>query len=132
MRTKTIRQTVEIRAPPAEVYKALMTTKGHSAFTGATARVSPKVGGKFSAWDGYIHGTNVELVPGKRIVQTWQPAEEGWPEDHYSKVTFELSPTPKGTRLRFTHSEVVAEHAGHLAAGWKENYWKPLKVYLEE
>jgi uncharacterized protein YndB with AHSA1/START domain len=131
MKTRTIRQTVTFRATPNDVYDALMTGRQHAAFTGASARISAKVGGKFSAYDGYIHGTNLELVRGKRIVQAWVPTEESWPEGHASIVRFELTPTPTGTRLAFTHEQVPVEHAGHLAQGWKDHYWKPLKLYLE-
>ena len=130
MPTGTIRQTVTLPGTPEEVYRALMTTKGHAAFTGASARVSPRVGGEVMAWDGYIHATNVELVPNRRIVQRWQPAEETWPEGHESVVSFELSPTRGGTRLTFVHSEVPKDHVRHLSAGWKESYWEPLRAYL--
>ncbi len=131
LRTKTIRQTVTLPGPPEAVYRALMTSRGHAAFTGSPARVSPRVGGTFVVWGGYIHGTNVELVPGRRIVQRWRPTEEGWPDDHYSTVRFVLAPSGNGTKLSFTHSGVVAEHAGHLSKGWKESYWDPLRRYLE-
>ena len=30
-----------------------------------------------TAWDGYISGRNVELIPGERIVQTWRTSEFG-------------------------------------------------------
>jgi uncharacterized protein YndB with AHSA1/START domain len=127
---KTIRQTVTIHAPPRDVYRLLMTTKGHEAFTGATARIGGKVGDRFTAWGGYIDGRNVELVPGKRIVQDWRPAEDDWPHDYYSRVKYELVPVPAGTRIRFTQSGVPAKHAGHLAQGWKDSYWRPLKNYF--
>lgn len=130
MATRTIRQTVTLPGSPDDVYEALMTTRGHRAFTGAAARISGKVGGKFSVWDGYIHGENVELVPGKLIVQRWRPTEADWPEAYYSTVRFELSKVPKGTRVVFTHSGVLAQHAGHLAAGWKDHYWNLLKEFL--
>ncbi len=130
MKTRTIRQSVTLPAPPEAVYQALMTSRGHAAFTGAPARISPRVGGRFSAWGDYIHGKNLELVPGKKIVQAWQPSEEGWPADHFSRVTFKLAPTKGGTRITFTQSGVVAEHAGHLSSGWKESYWEPLRRYL--
>lgn len=112
------------------VYTALMTTRGHSRFTGATARISPKVGGAFMAWDGYIHGSNVELVPGQRIVQTWRPSEDSWPDGHDSVVTFVLAPSRLGTRLTFTHALVPKDHVQHLSEGWHESYWEPLKAYL--
>ena len=132
MKVKAIRQTVTIHGTPREVYAALMTTKGHEAFTGAPARISSKVAGRFTAWGGYISGKNLELVPAQRIVQAWRPAEDDWPKDHFSRVTFVLSPTRGGTRIRFTQTGVLAQHAAHLSKGWKESYWDPLNRYFEK
>jgi len=130
MKTRTIRQVVTFRATPTEVYQTLMTSRGHAGFTGASARVSPRVGGKFMAWGGYIHGTNLTLVPGRTIIQAWRPSDPTWPEDYYSKVRFDLRVTRGGTRLTFTHSGVPSEHVGHLATGWKHSYWDPLRKYF--
>ena len=130
MKVGTIRQTVWLPGTPREVYDALMTTRGHSAFTGASARISSKVGGKFMAWGGYIHGSNLRIVPGKTIVQTWRPTDETWPKNYFSKVRFVLRKSPRGTRVTFTHSGVPIEHVGHLSSGWKESYWDPLRKYL--
>lgn len=130
MKTRTIRQTVVLPAPPAVVFQTLMTSKGHSAFTGAPARIQPKVGTTFTVWGGYIHGKNLELVPGKRIVQSWRPSEETWPEDYFSTVTYSFSRVPTGTRVEFVHSGVLPDHAGHLSSGWKESYWGPLQTYF--
>ncbi len=132
VRTRTIRQTVVLPGTPTEVYRALMTSKGHSGFSGAPARITGRVGTTFEVWGGYIHGKNLELIPGRRIVQSWRPSEETWPQDYYSTVTFDLSEAPGGTRVRFEHAGVLADHAGHLAAGWKESYWLPLASYLEK
>lgn len=109
---------------------ALMTTRGHSAFSGAPARISSRVGGSFMAWGGYIHGKNLKLVPGKTIVQSWVPTDETWPKGHASKVRFDFTKSPRGTRVRFVHSDVPAAHVGHLALGWKKSYWTPLRKYL--
>lgn len=88
MKTKTIRQIVVFKASPHDVYEALMDSKKHSKFTGAKAIISREVGGKINAYDGYIEGVNVELVPDKKIVQKWRGSD--WPEGHYSTATFEL------------------------------------------
>ena len=66
--TKTIKQIILIPATPEEVYDALIDEKKHAEFTGAKAKIDPKIGGKFTAWDGYIFGKNLELVKGKKIV----------------------------------------------------------------
>jgi uncharacterized protein YndB with AHSA1/START domain len=109
-----------------------MTTKGHQGFTGAKAKISPRVGGKFTAWGGYIHGTNLKLVPGKTIVQSWRPSDETWPKTYYSKVTFRLAKSPRGTQVKFAHSGVPVEHVGHLSPGWKQSYWDPLRKYFSK
>lgn len=69
---RTIRQSVTVGATPEQVYEALMNSKKHAKFTGAAAKISRKVGGKISAYDGYISGTNVELVENKKIVRMWR------------------------------------------------------------
>ena len=69
VRSKTIRQRVVVPAAPEEVYEAFVDAKKHSAFTGSKATCDPRVGGKFTAWDGYISGKNLLLEEGKRIVQ---------------------------------------------------------------
>jgi len=64
-----------IPAKPAVIYKAWLSTKGHTAMTGSSAKVNGKIGGKFTAWDGYIFGTTLELTPDQRIVQAWRTSE---------------------------------------------------------
>ena len=77
MKTKTIKQSVTFRAKPHEVYEALMDSGKHAKFTGGEAHISREVGGKFSAFDGYSEGVNLELMPDKRIVQSWRTSD--WP-----------------------------------------------------
>ena len=131
MKTKTIKQKAIIPASPEKVYKALMSSKEHSAFTGADAKISDKVGAKYSAHGGYIDGKNLKLVKGKKIVQSWKAAEPNWPDGHFSTVTFDLKKNSKGTEITFTHDEVPAGNAKSLANGWKEYYWKPMKKYFQ-
>lgn len=52
-----------IEAPAEAIYKALLSTKGHTNMTGGTATSSNKGGGSFTAWDGYIQGKNKILEP---------------------------------------------------------------------
>jgi|TARA_B100002003_G_scaffold250163_1_gene288589 uncharacterized protein YndB with AHSA1/START domain len=70
MKTKTIEQTVTFRTSAHEVYEALMDSARHSQFTDSNCTISREVGGRFSAYDGYIEGVNIELVPDRKIVQS--------------------------------------------------------------
>ncbi|MBI1802276.1 MAG: SRPBCC domain-containing protein [Chloroflexi bacterium] len=127
---RAIRQQVTFKASPHAVYEALMDSRQHAKFTGDRARISRKVGGKFSAYGDYISGVNLELVPDQKIVQSWRASE--WPEGHESQVTFALAPVKGGTRLTFTHRGVPPEHTDDIKQGWIDNYWTPMKALLEK
>ena len=130
METRSIKQAVTIKASPHAVYEALMDSKKHSEFTGGRAVISRKVGGKFTAYDGYAEGVNLELEPDKKIVQSWRASD--WPEGLYSQVTFELKNAAGGTRLTFTQTGVPEEFADDVSRGWRDYYWAPLKEMLEK
>jgi activator of HSP90 ATPase len=130
MKTRTIRQSVTIKASPHDVYEALMDSKKHSTFTGDKAVISREVGGRFSAFDGYAEGVNLELVPDKKIVQTWRASD--WPEGSYSKVTFALQAAAGGTQLTFIQTGIPEEFADDVLQGWQDYYWAPLKEMLEK
>lgn len=130
MKFETIKQTAVIRAPPEEVYEAYLDPKKHAEFTGSPAAGTPKVGGKFTAWDGYISGKYVELEKGKRIVHEWRTTE--WPPGYPpSVVELTFKPKGKGTELTMVHSKAPAEQAESYASGWMEWYWEPLKRHFE-
>jgi activator of HSP90 ATPase len=129
MKATTIKQKTLIPATPDEVYDAFIEAKKHSAFTGSKATSDPKVGGEFTAWDGYISGRNLELVKGKRIVQEWSTTD--WPDKFPpSRLELTFKEAKGGTEISMIHSNVPAEQADDLAEGWSEFYWKPLKEYF--
>jgi activator of HSP90 ATPase len=115
----------ELPAPPDEVYAAWMSSEGHSAMTGADATVDPRLGGEFTAWDGYITGRTVALDPGKRIVQTWRTSEFG-PADPDSEIEVLLEPAPNGTRLSLHHRGVPDDQTDYEHGGWQESYFEPM------
>lgn len=132
--TKPIRKITErqlIPAKPMQVYEALIDARTHEEFTGSKATCDSKVGGKFTAWDGYISGRNLILEPGRRIVQDWKTTE--WPTGYPpSTVEFTLKRTKDSTELTMVHSKVPAEQADSYRQGWIDFYWKPLKEYFRK
>ena len=116
-------------ASPLEAYEAYANPKKHAAFTGQGATGAPKVGGKFTAGDGYITGKFVELEKGRKILQEWTTSE--WPEG-YPPSLLELRFRAKGkkTELTMIHSKVPEEQVEYYAEGWKEWYWQPMKKYF--
>ena len=116
-------------APPEAVYEAWLNSAAHGAMTGAKAKASKKVGAAFSAWDGYIVGKNIELVPGKRIVQSWRTSEFG-ADDPDSTITLTLTPINAGARLTLSHRNVPDGQTSYEKGGWRDNYFEPMKVYF--
>ncbi len=67
-----------------------------------------------------MRGEYRELQPGKKIVFTWQWADdEDW-ENHISIVTVDLDDADGGTELRLTHEQLPNEESrdGHTR-GWE-------------
>ncbi len=120
-----------IPASPAEIYQAWLSTKGHTLMTGSPARVSGKVGGKFTAWDGYISGRTLELEPDRRIVQAWRTSEfpDNAPDSHLEVF---LEETNTGTKVTITHTEIPPGQADSYKQGWKDFYFKPMKEYFKK
>src|SRR6516162_9361813 len=100
MQTKTLQQTVTFKASPRDVYDMLMDSKKHRSLSGEPAKISTKVGGKFTAWGSHLTGINLVLKPGEKIVQAWRAT--GWPPDHYSIAIFEIKKAGAGSQLEFT------------------------------
>ncbi len=129
---KAILHRIQFKAKPKVLYDLIMNPKKHSAFTGAEAIISQQLGGKYSAYDGYIEGENLELIPGKKIVQTWRAMEEDWPEGENSLIEFVFEENEKGTELKFSHRQIPKNVKSDFDKGWKEHYWEPMKAYLNE
>jgi activator of HSP90 ATPase len=126
---KAIHQEEDFKARPQQIYEALLDAKQFSAFSGGrSAEIHSEVGGAFALFAGHIVGLNVELVADHRIVQAWRVVT--WPEGIYSIARFELQGQGSGTRVLFDHTGFPPNLAEHLASGWQENYWKPLRGYV--
>ncbi len=123
---KILKQKVTFKVSPDVVYETLMDSKKHSQMTGGKASISQKVAGKFSAYDGYIVGTNLKLIPGKKIVQSWRGSD--WPDGVYSTLTFDLKKVAGGTELSMTQVGVPIESQKSISQGWKDYYWTPMKA----
>ena len=128
---KTIRQSVFLPVPPAEVYGVFLKAKSHSAFTGSKATCDARVGGEFTAYDGYIRGKILELEQGRKIVQEWQTTE--WPTDAPPSIAkFTFKEKSGGTELTMVQTLVPAEQADDYRQGWIDFYWQPLKEYFRK
>ena len=119
-----------IPATPKEVYAAWLDSEKHTNMTGGKADVTDVIGATFLAWDGYIEGINLELDPGKRILQHWRTSEfEDADEDSLLEVLFKVE--SGHTRITIRHSN-LPEHGMQYKQGWVDSYFTPMQVYFQE
>ena len=97
--------------------------------TGGSALVSDIIGGKFTAWDGYIEGENIDLKPNKRILQTWRTSEFREDEED-SKIEVLLNEVDGKTELTLIHTN-LSESGEQYKNGWKDHYFEPMTKYFE-
>ncbi|WP_306258823.1 SRPBCC domain-containing protein [Pararhizobium sp. IMCC21322] len=124
-----IHQDVFIKASPADVYSAFMNEKQHSAFSGGKSQISTEPGGEAIMHDGQITARNIELEPGRKIVQAWRVAP--WEEGQYTLLRIMLAAESDGTRITLDQTGCPEEMTDHLADGWEARYWTPLRTYFE-
>jgi len=118
-----------IPAKASDIYEAWLNSEGHTAITGSPAYVDGKAGGKFTAWDGYIFGTTLEVTPNQRIIQSWRTSE--FPDDAPdSRVEVLFEEVPGGTKITLTHSDMPEDQVESYKQGWDDFYFKPMKQYF--
>ncbi|HVP20600.1 MAG TPA: SRPBCC domain-containing protein [Anaerolineaceae bacterium] len=128
---ETLKLSTVIPAEPEKVYLAWLDSGMHSAFTGSLAEIDNRQGGRFTAWDGYIEGTTLELQPSRRILQSWRTTE--FPEaspDSLLEVLFE--PEDKGTCLTLIHTNIPDGQGENYRQGWEDFYFAPMLEYFAE
>jgi len=119
-----------IPAKPSEIYEAWLSSEGHTAMTDSPAKVDGNVGGKFSAWEGYIFGTTLELTLNQRIVQTWRTSEfpDDAPDSHLEVLLEEVA---QGTKVKLIHRDMPEDQVDSYRQGWEDFYFKPMKEYFK-
>ncbi len=124
---KTIKHRVRFKAPPETIYELLADSRRRTEITGRNAVMSDKVGGEFSTDAGQVTGVNVDLVPGRRLVQAWR--RKDFPEGIYSMAAITLAPIPgAGTELVLTHRGVPKHLLDQIEDYWRFVYWAPMRA----
>ena len=115
-----------ITAKPEEIYRAWLSSEGHTAMTGSPAVVEGRTGGEFSAWDGYIFGRTLALTPNRQILQTWRTSE--FPDDASdSRLDVDLEEVAGGTKITLKHINLPADQVDSYRQGWEDFYFGPMR-----
>jgi len=119
-----------IKASAQDIYRAWLSSKGHSEMTGGEAVASDQVGEEFSAWDGYIEGRNILVEPHTRIIQSWRTSEFAEDEPD-SQIEINLLEQGDETELTLIHTNIPEDGTGYKQ-GWEDHYFKPMAAYFSK
>ncbi len=130
MAQDSIRVSAVFPTTPQDLYAAWLDSERHGAFTGLTATVESHIGGRHTAWDGYIEGEILELEPNRRILQSWRSLD--FPADApNSRLEVLLHSTSDGgVEMTLVHSEIPEGQGSDYEEGWFEYYFKPMQRYF--
>ena len=127
--TTNFRISIVLPVDKERLFRAWLSSKEHSAFTGGEAKVTSRVGGKFTAWDGYIQGRTVELEPCHRIIQAWRTTD--FPDDAPDSILeITIEELQQGSKLTLIHKNLPEAQVQEYKQGWKDHYFSPMKDYF--
>ena len=119
---------IKFKASVKDIFNTWLSAEGHSSMTGGKAEITNKVGDYFTAWDGYIEGKNLEILPFTRIAQSWRTSEfDTEDEDSILELTFEEHGGE--TEITLSHSN-LPEHGEQYRQGWDDHYFQPMKTFF--
>jgi uncharacterized protein YndB with AHSA1/START domain len=108
----------------ALIARWLMEPRGFAPVPGTRFTYQTKPAG---AWDGTIHCEVLEVVPNERLAYAWRGGHEsntGYGSRLDTVVTFTLTPTPQGTRLKLVHAGFVTPTNDtafrNMSDGWRQ------------
>lgn len=119
-----------IQTSPERLYNAWLDSDEHSEMTGGDALITDDPEDKFTAWNGYIWGTNLELRPFEYIKQSWRTTDFEDEQD-YSTLEIFFEKVDEGTKVIIKHSG-LSENDEKYKQGWIDNYFIPMKKYFED
>jgi uncharacterized protein YndB with AHSA1/START domain len=129
----SIHEETVIAAPPGQVFELLTTGSLFGSATGQPAEITDREGDPFSLFGGRVEGRQVELVPGRRVVQAWRfgtAHPSAWEPGVYSTVRFTLEPAGEGTRLVIDHAGIPPEWVEHISTGYPNFYQEPIAKFF--
>ena len=127
---RTIQIAASLPAPPEQLFDMYLDPLEHAAFTGMPVTISMAPGSAFSAFNGVITGTVLQVVPKRLIVQSWRSPCWG-ASDVDSTLVLSFLPDKDGARIELSQVNVVDADFAGVSQGWEKYYWTPWREYLQ-
>jgi activator of HSP90 ATPase len=123
MNLRTLQQNVTIEgASPAELFDVFIDPEKHGDLIGAKVTGNGKQGSKFTAFDGFVTGVNLLIVPERLLVQSWRGSV--WEEDDLDSILIlHFNGAVAGAQIQMVHAGLPPQ----FQERWEEFYWQPMK-----
>ncbi|XP_055855659.1 activator of 90 kDa heat shock protein ATPase homolog 1 [Episyrphus balteatus] len=122
---KTLTMSEDFQCSAFDLYNALTKPEMVTAFTRGQVKIEPVRGGEFALFGGNIQGKFEELVPEKKISQSWRL--KSWPSGHYSNVTIDLEQMRDHTQLTLKQSGIPSAEYETTETNWRRYYWHSIR-----
>ncbi|ORZ19490.1 activator of Hsp90 ATPase [Absidia repens] len=123
--TVAMNDDVEFQTSAHELYETLLDPQRVSAWSRGPAKISREIGSSFELFNGNVSGKILELVPDKKIVQTWRLG--AWPAGLYSTVTFDFDQGSDGVKLHIKQTGLPLGEEELTRNNWNGYYWRAIK-----
>ena len=132
----------KVQATPKRLFESWLDSREHSDMTGAKATVGSGAGDAFSTFDALVTGTNLEIEPYHRIVQSWKTAgPQGEAVESRVEITFITGPN-YGGELPGSPAESITIKVRHVGlppdqtlfhpGWWEDRYFSPMDAYFAQ
>jgi activator of HSP90 ATPase len=128
---RTIHLAASLPASPDELFDMYLDPGLHAAVTGAPVSIGAHAGAEFSAFDGALQGTILQVVQKRLIVQSWR-ASHWKASDIDSTLILTFWPEGRGARIEIVHANVADHDFAGVSEGWELYYWTPWREYLKK
>ncbi|XP_057653598.1 activator of 90 kDa heat shock protein ATPase homolog 1 [Diorhabda carinulata] len=123
--TTSFKQTQKFQCTAQEFYDAMTRIEMVTAFTRGSVKLEPVKGGKFELFGGNIVGKFEELIPCKKIVQSWRYKQ--WASGHFSTVTITIDQKSDHTEITLEQVGVPTGELSVTKDNWQRYYWDGMK-----
>lgn len=123
--TTTLNDTEEFQTSAHELFETLTNPHRAQIWTRGHVKLSQEVGSHFEFFNGNVTGEMLEVVPDKKIVQTWRL--RSWPVGHFSKVTIEFEQGSDCVTLKINQTGVPIGEEQLTRTNWSGYYWRAIK-----
>jgi activator of HSP90 ATPase len=125
-----IRQSVTLPAKAEQLFQMYVSPELHGAFTGMPVTISDSPGSPFSAFDGALSGSMLQVVKPSIVVQSWRSVSF-YDSDPDSTLILYFHDDGDEGRIELIHLDVPEQDYDGVTEGWERYYWKPWREYLE-